>query len=81
MLNGIVESIKPRLRLMVLSVIFLSMTTLVSLISIYVFARMNRTPIPGTGLGMIILGSIFGQITLLIAMSVIGRLKKDGSKD
>lgn len=72
--NRLVEALKSRLRLTFLCLIFLSATTFVSVILIYVMS--TNSPISDTSLGMIIIGSIFGQVTLLIAIPLVDKLGK-----
>lgn len=75
--NRLVEALKSRLRLIVLSSIFLGLTTWISVIMIYIMARIGtKITIPGKSLGMIIIGSIFGQVTLLIAIPLVDKLGK-----
>ena len=79
--NRLFEALKTRLRLMALSFVFLGLTTLVSVILIYITARISTNDaIPGTSLGMIIIGSIFGQVTLLIAIPLVDKLGKAAKK-
>jgi len=76
-INGVIEALKPRLRMMFLCLIFLMVTTGVSMILIYVPTWINpKITLVGFRIGTALLGSIMGQVTLLIAISFMGRLKK-----
>jgi len=75
--NRLVEALKSRLRLTVLCTIFLGLTTFASIIIICIMARTNTNyPITDTSLGMLILGSLVGQVTLLIAIPLVDKLGK-----
>ncbi|MBA7640547.1 hypothetical protein ES703_48216 [subsurface metagenome] len=75
--NRLFESLKSRLRVTILCTIFLFTTTFVSVNLIYFMARIStNSPIPDTDLGIMILGSIFGQVTLLIAIPLVDKIGK-----
>ena len=75
MFGKLMESLKPRLRLAGLCAIFMMGTTFFSLVLIYVPTMLsNKILLTELHLGSAILGSIMGQVTLLIAISMVGVL-------
>jgi len=75
------EAIRSRARLTALSFLFLASTTFVSVFSMYLpnWLWPNKYAVSVIDLGSAILGSFMGQVTLLVAMSIISRMfkKKD----
>ena len=75
------ESVKPRLRMMGLCFLFLTGTTFVSISLIYAPTWISPDIfMVDFSLKSAILGSFFGQVTILVAISIIGRLKANESK-
>ncbi len=71
------ESLKPRFKIMGLCFLFLTVTTFVSVSMIYVPTLISPDIFMADfNLTSAILGSFFGQITILTAITIIGRLKK-----
>jgi hypothetical protein len=75
------EAIRSRTRLTALSFLFLVGTTFVSVFSMYLpnWLWPDKYAVSVIDLGSAILGSFMGQVTLLVAMSIISRMfkKKD----
>ena len=75
------EALTKKLRLVFGATVFLMITTLISVVLVYVptFFSSNIS-IPITSLGSIILGSIFGQFTLLIALNATNKITEKGQE-
>ena len=72
------EALTIKLRLVFGATVFLMITTLISVILLYVPTFLSPSiSIPITSLGSIILGSIFGQFTLLIALNATRALARE----
>jgi len=80
-IENVKEAIRSRARLTALSCLFLVMTTFVSVFSMFLpnWLWPNKYAVSTIDLGSAILGSFMGQVTLLVAMSIISRIfkKKD----
>ena len=73
------EVLTKKLRLVFGATMFLMITTLISVILVYVPTLFSSSiSIPITNLGSIILGSIFGQFTLLIALNATNKIIEKG---
>ena len=72
------EGLKRRARLAALSFLFLVVTTFVSVFSMYSpnWLWPEKYAVSVIDLGSAILGSFMGQVTLLVAMSLISRIIK-----
>ena len=70
------EAIKERIRLFLLSALFLLTTTFVSCLCLYLPVWLWPHKYTAYDLASTIIGSFFGQVTLLTAMSVINILFK-----
>ncbi len=71
------ESLKPRMKVMGYCFLFLMGTTFVSVIMIYLPTLISPDIFMADfHLTSAILGSFFGQVTILMAISTIGRLKE-----
>ncbi|MBA7491606.1 hypothetical protein ES702_02154 [subsurface metagenome] len=66
-------AIKDRFRLTALSVLFLGITTFVSVLFVYLTGPENYTAFD---LISVIIGSVMGQVTLLMSMNIIAVLFK-----
>ena len=75
------EALTKKLRLVFGATLFLMITTLISVILVYVptFFSSNIS-IPITSFGSIMLGSIFGQFTLLIALNATNKITEKGQE-
>ena len=82
-LEKLKEAIKSRVRLTALSFLFLVGTTFVSCFCLYLPNWLWPHKYTAFDLGSTIAGSFMGQVTLLVAMSIISVLfkKEDESKD
>ena len=75
------ESLKPRLKMMGLCFLFVTGTTFVSIAMIYVPIWISPDIFMiEFSLNSAILGSVFGQVTILWAISIVGRLKENKNK-
>jgi len=75
------EALTKKLRLVFGATMFLMITTLISVILLYVPTFLSSSiSIPITSLGSIILGSIFGQFTLLIALNATNKITEKGQE-
>ena len=74
------EAIKERIRLTLLSALFLLVTTFVSCFGVYLPNWLWPHKYTAFDLSSTIIGSFFGQVTLLAAMSVINILFKKPDK-
>lgn len=74
--ESIVNDVKHRLRMGFISALFLMGTTLVSLICIALPMISNPERLKTFDVGSVIVGSIMGQVVLLIAISVIPELMR-----
>jgi len=75
------EALTKKLRLVFGATVFLMITTLISVILLYVPTFLSSSiSIPITSLGSIILGSIFGQFTLLIALNATNKITEKGQE-
>ena len=73
------EALTIKLRLVFGATVFLMITTFISVILLYVPTFLSSSiSIPITSLGTIILGSIFGQFTLLIALNATNKITEKG---
>ena len=70
------EAIKERIRLTLLSALFLLVTTFVSCFCLYLPVLLWPHKYTAYDLASVICGSLFGQVILLTAMSVINILFK-----
>ena len=72
------EAIRSRARLTALSFLFLTSTTFVSVFSVFLpnWLWPDKYAVSAIDLGSAILGSFMGQVTLLVAMSIISRIFK-----
>ncbi|MBA7491315.1 hypothetical protein ES702_01860 [subsurface metagenome] len=71
------ESLKPRLRMIGLCFLFLTGTTFVSVSMIYLPTWISPDVFMiDFSLKSAILGSFFGQVTILMSIEIVGRLKK-----
>ena len=75
-IEKIKEAIKERIRLILLSVLFLFVTTFVSCFGLYLPHWYWPTKYMPFDLGSTIAGSFMGQVILLIAISMISRIFK-----
>ena len=74
--EAFLESVKPSLRMMGLCFLFLTVTTFVSVTMIYVPTWISPDIVMvDFSLKSAILGSFFGEVTILMAINIIGRLK------
>ena len=84
-LENLKETMKERARLAALSTLFLMVTTFVSCFCIYLpyWFWPDKYAITTFDLGSMIVGSFMGQVTLLMAMSMISRIfkKEDEPED
>jgi len=75
------EALTKKLRLVFGATVFLMITTLISVILLYVPTFLSpNISIPIISLGSIILGSIFGQFTLLIALNATNKITEKGQE-
>lgn len=75
------EALTKKLRLVFGATVFLMITTLISVILVYVPTFLSpNISIPITSLGSIMLGSIFGQFTLLIALNATNKITEKGQE-
>ena len=72
------EAIRSRARLTALSFLFLTSTTFVSVFLVFLpnWLWPDKYAVSVIDLGSAILGSFMGQVTLLVAMSLISRIIK-----
>lgn len=83
-IENLKEAIRSRMRLAALSCLFLTSTIFVSVFSMYLpnWLWPNKYAVSTIELGSAILGSFMGQVTLLVAMSIISRIfKKEDEPD
>lgn len=76
------DFLKVRLRVAGISLFFYMVTTTISVIMIYIPTIISdKIYLPIDKLGAVILGSIFGQVTILIAIKFMNWIFKDGFED
>ena len=75
-LDDLIEALKPKIRLMCLSVLFLTGTTFVSCFAVFILSLWTPEFAKNIDVGSLIVGSVFGQVTILLAISVFGTLTK-----
>jgi len=81
-IENVKEALKSRARLAALSFLFLVVTTFVSVFSMYSpnWLWPDKYAVSVIDLGSAILGSFMGQVTLLVAMSMISWILKTKDK-
>ena len=75
-LDKLSEALKLKIRLMCLSFLFLMGTTFVSCFAIFIVALAAPEAANTFEIESLIVGSVFGQVTILTAISVLGTRQK-----
>lgn len=74
--DNLSEALKLKIRLMCLSVLFLMGTTFVSCFAVFIVALVAPETAKTLDIESLIIGSVFGQVTILVSISVFGALQK-----